>query len=67
MAAMEGLQIFTLDRQIGACGPLRSLVQNPSNGRFQPFYDIRAGRSMRRNIEHKGRTPVILCACTIGC
>ena len=37
MAAMEGLQIFTLDRPIGACGPLRSLVQNPSNGCFQPI------------------------------
>jgi len=37
--------------KVAICADL-PLVVIASNGRFQPFYDIRAGRSMRRHLEH---------------
>jgi len=37
MATMEGLQIFTLDRPIGACGPLRTYERSAANGRSEPI------------------------------
>ncbi len=33
-------------------GLLLPFVSNPSNGNFQPFYDIRARSNMRRHLEH---------------
>ena len=38
MATMEGLQIFTLDRPIGACGPLLPFLTNAANGQLEPLF-----------------------------
>ena len=41
--------------------PKLPFVPKPSNGSYQPFYDIRAGCSLRGRLENEGRIPGFLC------